>query len=63
MQAVWTTLGRTVGMLLVVASIALAQGTGEVTGTITDAHPVRPGESWSTRLQGLPLPGLSLRFT
>ena len=37
---------------------------GEIitTGTITDAHPVRPGETWSTRLRGLPLPGLTVRF-
>jgi len=40
----------------------LAAGEIISTGTITDAHPVRPGESWSTRLAGLPLPGLSVRF-
>jgi 2-oxo-3-hexenedioate decarboxylase len=32
------------------------------TGTLTDAHPVAPGETWSTELRGLPLAGLRLRF-
>jgi 2-oxo-3-hexenedioate decarboxylase len=38
---------------------------GEIisTGTLTDAHPVRQGESWSTRIRGLPLPGLTVQFT
>ena len=37
---------------------------GEIvtTGVITDAHPVRPGEVWRTRLSGLPLAGLTLEF-
>ncbi len=37
---------------------------GEVvsTGTLTDAHPVAAGETWSTRINGLPLPGLTVRF-
>jgi 2-oxo-3-hexenedioate decarboxylase len=35
---------------------------GEIvsTGTLTAALPVKPGETWSTRLDGLPLPGLAL---
>ncbi len=33
------------------------------TGVITDAHAVQPGETWSTRIDGLPLPGLTLEFT
>jgi 2-oxo-3-hexenedioate decarboxylase len=33
------------------------------TGVITDAHPVRAGETWSTRIAGLALPGLTLEFT
>lgn len=33
------------------------------TGVITDAHAVKPGETWSTRIDGLPLPGLTLEFT
>jgi 2-keto-4-pentenoate hydratase len=32
------------------------------TGTLTDAHPVAPGERWSTVFEGLPLQGLSLNF-
>ena len=41
----------------------LAAGEIISTGTLTDAHPVAPGESWSTEIRGLPLPGLSLRFS
>jgi 2-oxo-3-hexenedioate decarboxylase len=38
---------------------------GEVvsTGTLTDAHPVAPGETWSTKIEGLPLAGLTVNFT
>jgi 2-keto-4-pentenoate hydratase len=38
---------------------------GEIvtTGTLTDAMPVAPGETWSTRIEGLPLDGISLRLT
>jgi 2-oxo-3-hexenedioate decarboxylase len=32
------------------------------TGTITDAHPVAPGETWSTEIHGLALPGLQITF-
>ena len=37
---------------------------GEIvsTGTLTDAHPVKPGETWSTAFEGLPLPGLTVKF-
>jgi 2-oxo-3-hexenedioate decarboxylase len=37
---------------------------GEIvtTGTLTPALPVRGGETWSTRLAGIELPGLALRF-
>jgi 2-oxo-3-hexenedioate decarboxylase len=37
---------------------------GEVvtTGTLTDAHPVVPGQVWSTQLEGLDLPGLRLEI-
>lgn len=41
---------------------ALQGGELVTTGTLTDAHPVAPGETWSTRLEGLPLPGLTVRF-
>ncbi len=40
----------------------LAAGEVISTGTITDAHPVNAGETWSTELRGLPLPGLETRF-
>ncbi len=32
------------------------------TGTLTDAHPVKPGETWSTAFEGLPLAGLTVKF-
>ena len=37
---------------------------GEIvtTGTLTDAQPVRPGERWTTALDGIDLPGLDLRI-
>lgn len=37
---------------------------GEIvsTGTWTDAHPVKPGETWSTSFKGLGLPGLTVAF-
>ena len=40
----------------------LAAGEIVSTGTLTDAHPVAPGETWRTELIGLPLAGLRLRF-
>jgi 2-oxo-3-hexenedioate decarboxylase len=42
---------------------ALAAGEIISTGTITDAHPVATGESWSTDIRGLPLQGLAVRFS
>lgn len=33
------------------------------TGTVTRAFPVAAGEMWSTRVEGLPLPGLRLAFS
>ena len=41
----------------------LAAGELVSTGVLTDAHPVAPGETWSTSFAGLPLPGLRLEFT
>jgi 2-oxo-3-hexenedioate decarboxylase len=41
----------------------LAAGEIISTGTLTDAHPVAPGESWSTEIRGLPLAGLQLAFS
>ncbi|MFZ5692026.1 MAG: 2-keto-4-pentenoate hydratase [Pseudomonadota bacterium] len=40
----------------------LAAGEIVTTGTLTRAYPVSPGETWSTTLSGIPLPGLSIRF-
>jgi 2-oxo-3-hexenedioate decarboxylase len=40
----------------------LAAGEIVTTGTITDAHAVAAGETWSTGISGLPLPGLTLTF-
>jgi len=40
----------------------LAAGEIVTTGVLTDAHPVAPGERWSTRFSGLPLPGLTVEF-
>jgi 2-oxo-3-hexenedioate decarboxylase len=39
-------------------------GVGDIvtTGTVTRAFPVKPGERWSTKITGLPLPGLDLRL-
>ncbi len=41
----------------------LAAGEIISTGTLTDAHPVAAGEAWSTEIEGLPLPGLTVHFT
>lgn len=40
----------------------LAAGEVVTTGTLTRAFPVRPGETWSTRLHGIGIEGLSIRF-
>ena len=32
------------------------------TGTVTRAFPVHDGETWTTRIDGLPLPGMTLSF-
>jgi 2-oxo-3-hexenedioate decarboxylase len=41
----------------------LAAGEIVTTGTLTRAMPIRPGETWSTLLHGIPLDGARLRFT
>jgi 2-keto-4-pentenoate hydratase len=38
----------------------LEPGNWVTTGTVTRAFPIRPGERWTTRIEGLPLPGLEL---
>ena len=40
----------------------LAAGEIVTTGTLTDAHPVAPGETWRTEISGLPLGDLELSF-
>ncbi|MSQ49413.1 MAG: decarboxylase [Betaproteobacteria bacterium] len=41
----------------------LAAGEIISTGTLTDAHPVQAGETWSTDLHGFAVRGLTLQFT
>jgi 2-oxo-3-hexenedioate decarboxylase len=43
---------------------ALPLAPGEIisTGTLTRALPIAPGETWSTVLEGVPIPGISLSF-
>jgi len=41
----------------------LAAGEIVSTGTLTDAHPVKPGERWSTDLHGFATRGLEIEFT
>ena len=41
----------------------LAAGEIVTTGTLTDAHPVAPGETWHTEIAGISMPGLTVRFT
>lgn len=45
------------------ANPSLAAGEIVTTGTVTRAFPVAAGETWSTRLHGLPLDGIAIRFT
>ena len=33
------------------------------TGTVTQVFDLEPGQRWTTEVEGLPLPGLTLRFT
>lgn len=40
----------------------LAAGEIVSTGTMTDAHPVAPGETWSTQFEGDELSGMTIRF-
>jgi 2-keto-4-pentenoate hydratase len=57
-------LGHLVGLLARQPQAApLAAGELVSTGTLTDAHPVAPGEAWSTEIHGLPLAGLRVRFS
>ena len=40
----------------------LAAGETVTTGTLTRTFPIKAGETWSTRISGIPLTGLSIRF-
>jgi 2-oxo-3-hexenedioate decarboxylase len=40
----------------------LAAGEIVTTGTLTDAWPVRPGEVWTARYEGVPLEPITARF-
>jgi len=44
---------------------ALPLSAGEIisTGTLTDAHPVAAGETWSTDLHGFAVRGMEISFT
>jgi len=42
---------------------ALAPGEIVTTGTITLAYPIRPGETWSYTVDGLPFTGMTLELT
>ena len=44
------------------ASEPLRAGEIVTTGTITDAHDVKAGETWETRLAGIDLPGFAIEF-
>jgi 2-keto-4-pentenoate hydratase len=41
---------------------AVAAGEIVSTGTLTAALPVQPGETWSTALSGIELPGFTLEI-
>jgi 2-oxo-3-hexenedioate decarboxylase len=50
--------------LLAISPASPPLGAGEIisTGTLTRALPIEPGETWSTKLDGVPLTGISARF-
>jgi 2-oxo-3-hexenedioate decarboxylase len=43
-------------------SPALAAGEVVTTGTLTEAYPIRAGETWDTRIAGLLLADIRLAF-
>ncbi|MNN96763.1 hypothetical protein D3C81_2157980 [compost metagenome] len=44
------------------ATDAIQAGELVTTGTLTRAYPVHAGETWSTELDGLSLPGMRIVF-
>lgn len=55
-------LGHLVELLARQGAAPLEPGEVVSTGVITDAHAVRPGETWRTHIEGLPLAGLTIDF-
>lgn len=55
-------LAHLVDLLARQGAAPLAAGEIVSTGTLTDAHPVASGETWSTEIRGLPLQGLTVHF-
>ncbi len=55
-------LGHLLGLLSGRPAHALRAGEIVSTGTLTDAHPVAAGETWSTAFSGIALPGLTVKF-
>jgi 2-keto-4-pentenoate hydratase len=55
-------LAHLVDLLARQGAAPLAAGEIVSTGTLTDAHPVAPGETWKTEIKGLPLHGLTVQF-
>lgn len=51
------------GMAMRPMSRPLEAGDLITTGTVTRAFPVSPGERWTTRIDGVPLAGLDVRFS
>lgn len=56
-------LGHLVSVLASGGFAPLSAGEIVTTGTLTDAHPVAPGDVWRTTIAGLPLQGLRLGFS
>lgn len=51
------------GMAMRPLSRGLEAGDLITTGTVTRAFPVEPGERWTTRIAGLKVPGMNVRFS
>jgi 2-oxo-3-hexenedioate decarboxylase len=50
------------GLAAAPGALPLAAGEMVTTGSLTDAMPVAPGETWTVRFAGIPLPAVSLRL-
>jgi 2-keto-4-pentenoate hydratase len=58
----WRPVGRKIGFTNRSGFPQLAAGEIISTGTMTDAAPVAPGQTWSTEFEGGELSGLTVRF-